>query len=139
MSYHPTRSSSSAALEMMIWLNSLRLPTRGRVYTRFTRLRRAKRLVHVGYSLPAITGEQECHPLVGTQTDQSLTHRSLVTTLRSAEKFDQSHLSSPEVAPLIDAAKLFYVEGYFLTHGTASVLEVSKKASETGKVSISPL
>jgi hypothetical protein len=60
--------------------------------------------------------------------------RSLVTTLRAAEKFDHSHLSSPEVAPLIDGAKLFYVEGYFLTHGIESALELSKKASETSKV-----
>ena len=60
--------------------------------------------------------------------------RSLVTTLRAAEKFDQSHLSSPAVAPLIDAAKIFYVEGYFVTHGMESILELSKKASEKGKV-----
>ena len=59
---------------------------------------------------------------------------SLVTTLRAAEKFEKSHLSSPEVAPLIDGAKVFYVEGYFLTHGTESALEIAKKASETGKV-----
>jgi len=57
--------------------------------------------------------------------------------LRAAEKFEQSHLSSPSVAPLIDAAKIFYVEGYFLTHGTESVLELSKKASEKGKVGCS--
>jgi len=61
-------------------------------------------------------------------------HRSLVTTLRAAEKFEQSHLSSPTVAPLIDAAKIFYVEGYFLAHGTDSVVEISKKASEKGKI-----
>jgi len=61
-------------------------------------------------------------------------HRSLVTTLRAAEKFEQSHLSSPTVAPLVDAAKIYYVEGYFLTHGTDSVLELSKKASEKGKI-----
>jgi len=61
-------------------------------------------------------------------------HRSLVTTLRSAEKFEQSHLSSPTVAPLIDAAKIFYVEGYFLSHGVESALELSKKASEKGKI-----
>ena len=60
--------------------------------------------------------------------------RSLVTTLAAAEKFEQAHLASPEVAPLIDAAKVFYVEGYFLTHGTESALEVAKKASEAGKV-----
>ncbi|KAG5643551.1 hypothetical protein DXG03_000692 [Asterophora parasitica] len=60
-------------------------------------------------------------------------HRSLVTDLRAAEKFDQSHLSSAAVAPLIDAARFFYVEGYFLTHGTASVLELSQKAAAAGK------
>ncbi|KAG6911295.1 hypothetical protein DXG01_002134 [Tephrocybe rancida] len=48
-------------------------------------------------------------------------HRSLVTDLRVAEKFDQSHLSSPVVAPLIEAAKFYYVEGYFLTHGTFAI------------------
>jgi len=63
-------------------------------------------------------------------------HRSLVTDLRAAEKFDQSHLSSPAVAPLIDAAKFFYVEGYFLTHGTASAVELSNKAANAGKTFI---
>ena len=60
--------------------------------------------------------------------------RSLVTTLRAAENFEQSHLSTPEVARLINGAKIFYVEGYFLTHGLDSALEVAKKASEAGKV-----
>ncbi|RDX50520.1 adenosine kinase [Polyporus arcularius HHB13444] len=60
--------------------------------------------------------------------------RSLVTNLAAAEKFEKSHLSSPEVAPLVDAAKIYYVEGYFLTHGTESALELAKKASEAGKI-----
>jgi adenosine kinase len=60
-------------------------------------------------------------------------HRSLVTTLRAAEKFELSHLSSPAVAPLIEAANHYYVEGYFLTHGTLSVLELGKKSSEASK------
>jgi adenosine kinase len=60
--------------------------------------------------------------------------RSLVTTLRAAEKFDQSHLSSPSVAPLIEGAKVFYVEGYFLTHGLDPALELSKIATNAGKV-----
>ncbi|KAG7100046.1 hypothetical protein E1B28_001831 [Marasmius oreades] len=59
--------------------------------------------------------------------------RSLVTTLRAAEKFEKSHLSSPEVAPLIESANFFYVEGYFLTHGLESVLEISQKASAASK------
>lgn len=61
-------------------------------------------------------------------------HRSLVTTLRAAELFEKAHLASPEVAPCIESARVFYVEGFFLTHGTESALELSKKASEAGKV-----
>ncbi|CCM02265.1 uncharacterized protein FIBRA_04348 [Fibroporia radiculosa] len=61
-------------------------------------------------------------------------HRCLVTTLRVAEKFEKAHLATPEVARCIESAKLFYVEGYFLTHGTESALELSKKASEAGKI-----
>jgi adenosine kinase len=61
-------------------------------------------------------------------------HRSLVTTLRSAEKFELAHLSSPEVATLIDNAKFFYLGGYFLTHGVESALYVAKKAATASKV-----
>ncbi|KAH6874980.1 adenosine kinase [Coprinopsis sp. MPI-PUGE-AT-0042] len=63
-------------------------------------------------------------------------HRSLVTNLRAAEKFDQSHLSSSSVAPLIDAASFYYIEGYFLTHGTASAVELSSKSANAGKTFI---
>ncbi|CUA67714.1 adenosine kinase [Rhizoctonia solani] len=59
--------------------------------------------------------------------------RSLVTTLRAAEMFNKEHLASPEVAPLVDGAKFYYVGGFFLTHGVESALVVAKKASETGK------
>jgi len=62
--------------------------------------------------------------------------RSLVTTLRVAEKFEKSHLSSPEVAPLIKKAKFYYVEGYFLTHGVESALELSNQSAVTGKTFI---
>ncbi|KAI6012672.1 Ribokinase-like protein [Pisolithus orientalis] len=55
-------------------------------------------------------------------------HRSLVPTLRAAEKFEKSHLSSPEVAPLVDAAGYIYVDGYFLTHGTESVFALNLAA-----------
>ncbi|TFY74367.1 hypothetical protein EWM64_g9645, partial [Hericium alpestre] len=61
-------------------------------------------------------------------------HRSLVTTLRAAEKFDKAHLAKPEIAALVDAAKFYYVEGYFLTHGTESAVEIAKKAADAGKV-----
>ena len=62
--------------------------------------------------------------------------RSLVTTLRVAEKFDKAYLSTPKIAALIDGAKVFYVEGYFLTHGTESAVELAKKASDAGKVTL---
>ncbi|KZV85392.1 Ribokinase-like protein [Exidia glandulosa HHB12029] len=61
-------------------------------------------------------------------------NRSLVTTLAAAEKFEKSHLESPEVAKLIDAAKFFYLGGFFLTHGVESAVYLAKKASEDSKV-----
>ena len=64
--------------------------------------------------------------------------RSLVTNLAAAEKFEKSHLSSPEVAPLIDAAKVYYVEGFFLTHGTESTVDLASKASASSKVNLLP-
>ena len=60
--------------------------------------------------------------------------RSLVTTLRVAEKYDEAHLSSPEVAPIVDGAKVFYFEGYFLTHGTDILTSLAQKVSAAGKV-----
>ncbi|PPR02357.1 hypothetical protein CVT24_011701 [Panaeolus cyanescens] len=63
-------------------------------------------------------------------------HRSLVTTLRVAEKFEKSHLESAEVAPLIKGANYFYIEGYFLTHGLEPALYLSKSASDAGKTFI---
>jgi hypothetical protein len=57
-----------------------------------------------------------------------------VTTLRAAEKFPPEYISSETVSPLIDGAKAFYIEGYFLTHGTNVVVELGKKAASAGKV-----
>ncbi|KAF7783918.1 hypothetical protein Agabi119p4_83 [Agaricus bisporus var. burnettii] len=62
--------------------------------------------------------------------------RSLVTTLRSAEKLELGHLESEGVLPFIEAASVIYVEGYFLTHGTEIVEWLSKKASASNKTFI---
>ncbi|KAI0049799.1 Ribokinase-like protein [Auriscalpium vulgare] len=67
------------------------------------------------------------------------THRSLVTTLRAAQSFDIAHLHTPEISRLIDGARVFYVEGYFLRHAVDSVVEVGKKASESGKIFVTNL
>ncbi|KAF8467924.1 hypothetical protein DFH94DRAFT_288010 [Russula ochroleuca] len=59
-------------------------------------------------------------------------HRSLFATLRAAEYLTSLLLV---VARLLDGAKFFYVEGYFLIHGLPSTLEVAKKASGAGRES----
>jgi hypothetical protein len=59
--------------------------------------------------------------------------RSLCTNLGAAEKFDKSHLDSQEAKAAIEAAKFFYIGGFFLTHGVESALIVAKHAKETGK------
>jgi len=61
-------------------------------------------------------------------------HRSLVTTLRASELFEPSHLSSAEVAPLVEGATHYYLGGFFLTHGIKSALDLAKKAGDAGKV-----
>ncbi|OCF34026.1 adenosine kinase [Kwoniella heveanensis BCC8398] len=62
--------------------------------------------------------------------------RSLCTTLRAAEMFTPDHLATPEISQLLNGAKYFYIEGFFLTHGIESALEVAKKASSSGKTVI---
>ncbi|KAJ9114687.1 hypothetical protein QFC22_005563 [Naganishia vaughanmartiniae] len=60
--------------------------------------------------------------------------RSLVTTLRAAEKFSPAHLADPTIKSYIDHAKFFYIGGFFLTHGIESALHVAKSAAGRGKV-----
>lgn len=48
--------------------------------------------------------------------------------------FDDAHLRSPEILPLVDAAKFYYVGGFFLTHGVKSALAIAEKAANAGKV-----
>jgi adenosine kinase len=60
-------------------------------------------------------------------------NRHLCTTLRAAEKFSPDHLAKPEIASIIDSAKFFYIEGYFLTHGVESIIQIAKAYSAKGK------
>jgi adenosine kinase len=57
-----------------------------------------------------------------------------VTSLRAAKQFDRSHLFSPAVASMIGAARVFYIEGYMLSHGFSCVLELIKQATLASKV-----
>lgn len=54
--------------------------------------------------------------------------RSLVTRLGAAEKFSPSHLDKPEINALLEGAKMFYLGGFFLTHGEESALRMAKVA-----------
>lgn len=121
---------------MMTFLDNSGQQTKGKVLRKRISSRRVNRRERVLSSSQVITGTPPPptpHSLPSNSPAHQ-PHRSLVTTLRAAEKFEQSHLSTPEVSRLINGAKFFYVEGYFLTHGLESALEVAKKASETGKV-----
>jgi adenosine kinase len=62
--------------------------------------------------------------------------RSLVANLGAANNFHVSHLSKPDIAALLEKAKYFYIEGFFLTHGVESALYVAKHAAETQKTFI---
>ncbi|KAJ8454352.1 hypothetical protein ONZ45_g19342 [Pleurotus djamor] len=56
-------------------------------------------------------------------------NRSLVSTLRAARKFNITHFNEPHVFASLNAAKVFYVEGYFLTHGLDCVLDLGSRAT----------
>ncbi|KAH8916417.1 Ribokinase-like protein [Atractiella rhizophila] len=61
-------------------------------------------------------------------------HRSLVTRLGAAESFKPSHFEKPEIKALLDGAKYFYMEGYFLTHGLESAKLVAKRTAESSQM-----
>ncbi|PKI84185.1 adenosine kinase [Malassezia vespertilionis] len=60
-------------------------------------------------------------------------NRSLCTNLGAAEKFSKSHLDTPDAKAAIEAAKFFYLGGFFLTHGVESAVALAKHAKEHNK------
>ncbi|KAG0236856.1 adenosine kinase [Actinomortierella wolfii] len=60
--------------------------------------------------------------------------RSLVTKLSAAEKMTIDLLEAPETWSLVEGAKYYYVEGYYLTVTPDGILEVAKHAAEHNKV-----
>ncbi|CDU23436.1 probable adenosine kinase [Sporisorium scitamineum] len=55
-------------------------------------------------------------------------NRSLCTNLGAAEKFNKSHLETAEAQQAIKNAKIFYLGGFFLTHGVESALVLAEEA-----------
>jgi hypothetical protein len=113
-------------------------------------LKTARKLVLVRSSSPVFTGANTCQfrgsrssfdsyatsrlrCLDSSNPFYACQPRSLVTTLRAAELFEPTYLSSQEIKSYIDNATHFYIEGFFLTHGLESVLIIAKQAALSGK------
>eukprot|EP00824_Muranothrix_gubernata_P018141 TRINITY_DN37048_c0_g1_i1.p1 TRINITY_DN37048_c0_g1~~TRINITY_DN37048_c0_g1_i1.p1 ORF type:complete len:344 (-),score=66.08 TRINITY_DN37048_c0_g1_i1:60-1091(-) len=65
--------------------------------------------------------------------------RSLIANLGAANLYKSSHLSSPTVWSLVEAAQFFYFSSFFLTHGLESAVMVCKHAVENNKTIIGNL
>ncbi|RKP09007.1 Ribokinase-like protein [Thamnocephalis sphaerospora] len=61
-------------------------------------------------------------------------HRSLVTDLRAANKYQVLHLDQPEIKTAVERAQYFYIEGFFLTVSPDSILALAKHAAAENKV-----
>lgn len=59
---------------------------------------------------------------------------SLVANLSAANNFKTDHLEKPDNWKLVEAARVYYVSGFFLTVSPASILKVAKHAAEKNKV-----
>jgi len=60
--------------------------------------------------------------------------RSLVANLAAANTFSVDHLATPEAKAIIEAAKIYYVTGFFLTVSVDSILTLAKDAQENNKI-----
>ncbi|KAF9956441.1 adenosine kinase [Modicella reniformis] len=60
--------------------------------------------------------------------------RSLVTKLSAAEKLTVEHIKGDHIQNLVRGAKVYYVEGYFLTVTPEGILEVAKHAAQQNKI-----
>jgi adenosine kinase len=60
--------------------------------------------------------------------------RSLVTNLGAANHFKIEHLQKPEMGALVEAAKVFYVSGFFLTVSPPSAVHIAQHACDNNKV-----
>ncbi|KAI1315603.1 adenosine kinase [Mortierella claussenii] len=60
--------------------------------------------------------------------------RSLVTKLSAAEKLTVEHIRSEHIWNLVQNARVYYVEGFFLTVTPEGILEVAKHAAAENKI-----
>lgn len=60
--------------------------------------------------------------------------RSLCANLGAANTFSDAHLQTAEAKAIIEAAKIYYVSGFFLTVSVPSMLALAKDACENNKI-----
>ncbi|KAF9202681.1 adenosine kinase [Haplosporangium sp. Z 27] len=60
--------------------------------------------------------------------------RSLVTKLSAAEKLTEHHIRSEHTWNLVRGARVYYVEGFFLTVTPEGILEIAKHAAAENKI-----
>ncbi|KAK9720062.1 hypothetical protein K7432_004388 [Basidiobolus ranarum] len=84
--------------------------------------------LEVAYCIDETTPTGTCATLISGHD------RSLVTNLAAANNYKFEHLKSPEIWAKVEAAKIFYITGYFITVSTQSILEVAKHAAEQNKI-----
>ena len=84
--------------------------------------------VNVLYQVNASTPTGTCAVLIKDS------ERSLIANLAAANKFTPDHLETPEVAAAIQAARIFYSSGFFLTVSPPAFQQVAKHATENKKL-----
>jgi adenosine kinase len=60
-------------------------------------------------------------------------HRTLVANISAANNYKIEHLQQPDVWALVEAAKVYYISGFFLTVSPPSILKVAEHAAAHNK------
>jgi adenosine kinase len=60
--------------------------------------------------------------------------RTLVANIAAANNYKIEHLSQPEIWASVEAAKLYYISGFFLTVSPPSQIKIAEHAAEHNKI-----
>lgn len=84
--------------------------------------------VHVCYQKNATVPTGTCAVLVNNS------ERSLIANLAAANTFSVDHLEKAESRDIIEAAKIYYITGFFLTVSVESILKIARHSVEHNKI-----
>ena len=60
--------------------------------------------------------------------------RTLVANISAANNYKIEHLSKPEIWASVEAAKVYYISGFFLTVSPPSLMKMAEHAAEQNKI-----